>query len=60
MFNIDSIDPKTKTVNSLEGESLNYDLLVVVPPHRGAKIVEDSGLGDRGGWIPTDKHYSEG
>jgi len=56
MFNIDSIDPKTKTVNSLEGESLNYDLLVVVPPHRGAKIVEESGLGDRGGWIPTDKH----
>ena len=56
MFNIDSIDPKTKTVNSLEGESFEYDLLIAVPPHRGAKIVEESGLGDRGGWIPTDKH----
>ena len=56
MFNIETIDPKTKTVSSLEGESIQYDLLIVVPPHRGAKIVEDSGLGDRGGWIPTDKH----
>ena len=55
MFNIDSIDPKTKTVNSLEGESINYDLLIAVPPHSGAKVIEESGLGDRGGWIPTDK-----
>lgn len=56
LFNVDTIDPKTKTVNSLEGESIKYDLLIVVPPHKGTKIVEDSGLGDRGGWIPTDKH----
>jgi len=55
MFNIDSIDPKTKTVSSLEGESFEYDLLIAVPPHRGAKVIEESGLGDRGGWIPTDK-----
>ena len=55
LFNVESIDPKTKTVTSLEGESINYDLLIVVPPHKGTKIAEDSGLGDRGGWIPTDK-----
>ena len=45
MFNIDSIDPKTKTVSSLEGESFEYDLLIAVPPHRGAKVIEESGLG---------------
>ncbi len=22
----------------------------------GAKVIEDSGLGDRGGWIPTDRY----
>ncbi|HKZ47726.1 MAG TPA: FAD/NAD(P)-binding oxidoreductase [Thermoplasmata archaeon] len=55
-FNVESIDPEKRVVNSIEGESVPYDLLVMVPPHRGAKVVEDSGLGDRGGWLPTDKH----
>lgn len=56
MFNIESIDPEKKTVTSLEGESLRFDLLVMVPPHRGAEVVERSGLGVEGGWIPVDKH----
>ena len=55
-FNVLSIDPENRLVNSIEGESVPYDLLVMVPPHRGAKVVEESGLGDRGGWLPTDKH----
>jgi len=55
-FNVESIDTKGKVVASIEGESVPFDLLVMVPPHRGAKVVEDSGLGDRGGWLPTDKH----
>ncbi len=54
-FNAESVDPEKKVVNSIEGESIPYDLLIMVPPHRGAKVVEDSGLGDRGGWLPTDK-----
>ena len=55
-FNVESIDPMKKVVSSIEGESVPYDLLIMVPPHRGAKVVEESGLGDRGGWLPTDKH----
>lgn len=55
-FNVESVDPTTKTVTSIEGETVPYDLLIMIPPHRGAKVVEDSGLGDRGGWLPTDKH----
>lgn len=54
-FNVESIDTEKRVVNSIEGESVPYDLLIMVPPHRGAKVVEDSGLGDRGGWLPTDK-----
>ncbi len=54
-FNVESIDREKKTVNSIEGETAPYDLLIMVPPHRGAKVVEDSCLGDRGGWLPTDK-----
>jgi len=55
-FNVESVDPKTKVVNSLEGESLGYDLLVLVPPHRGQKVIEDSGLGDDRGWIHVDRN----
>jgi sulfide:quinone oxidoreductase len=55
-FNVESVDPIAKTVTSLEGETVNYDLLVLVPPHRGQKVIEDSGLGDERGWVPVDKN----
>ncbi len=54
-FNVDSVDPANRIVNSMEGETIQYDLLIMIPPHRGPKVIEDSGLGDRGGWLPTDK-----
>ena len=54
-FNVETIDPDRKVVQSLEGEELPYDLLILVPPHRGAKIVVDSGLAPGAGWLPTDR-----
>src|SRR5437762_9501947 len=51
-FNVETVDPIAKTVTSLEGETVEYDLLVLVPPHRGAKLIEESRLGDARGWIP--------
>ena len=54
-FNVEAIDPVRKVVLSLEGEELAYDLLVLVPPHKGAQVLMDSGLAPRpGGWLPTD------
>lgn len=56
-FNVDLVDPENRTVSSIEGEELPYDLLVLVPPHRGARVLVDSGLADApGGWVPTDSH----
>jgi sulfide:quinone oxidoreductase len=55
-FNVESVDPSARVVTSLEGEKTNYDLLVLVPPHRGQTMIDDSGLGDLGGWLPTDRH----
>jgi sulfide:quinone oxidoreductase len=55
-FNVESVDPIAKTVTSMEGETVEYDLLVLVPPHRGQKVIEDSKLGDERGWIPVDKN----
>src|SRR4029453_3926509 len=54
-FNTESIDPHARTITSLGGAPLASDLLVRVPPHRGAPIVVDAGLGDAQGWIPTDR-----
>jgi sulfide:quinone oxidoreductase len=55
-FNVEAIDPDRKVVQSLEGEELGYDLLILVPPHKGQQFLIDSGLApDPGGWLPTDR-----
>jgi sulfide:quinone oxidoreductase len=55
-FNVESVDPSAGVVESLEGEKTEYDLLVLVPPHRGQLVIDESCLGDPGGWLPTDRH----
>ena len=55
-FNVESVDPAKGTVSSIEGEEAEYDLLVLVPPHRGQSVIDASGLGDEGGWVPTDRN----
>jgi sulfide:quinone oxidoreductase len=55
-FNVEAIDPDRRVVQSLEGEELPYDLLILVPPHRGQQFLIDSGLAPApGGWLPTDR-----
>lgn len=56
-FNVEAIDPERKVVESLEGEELPYDLLILVPPHKGQQVLLDAGLAPApGGWLPTDRH----
>ncbi|MCJ7725306.1 MAG: NAD(P)/FAD-dependent oxidoreductase, partial [Acidimicrobiia bacterium] len=52
--NVEEVDPAGKRLFSLEGDTFTYDLAILVPPHRGSALIDDSGLGDSGGWIPTD------
>jgi sulfide:quinone oxidoreductase len=56
MFNLEDIDGEKKKLISLEGEEIKYDLAILIPPHKGADVIIESGLGDRGGWIPTDRY----
>ena len=58
-FNPEAVDTEKKIISSLEGEEIPYDLLVVIPPHRGARVIEESGLGDAQGWIATDRKTLE-
>ncbi|MCL4340623.1 MAG: NAD(P)/FAD-dependent oxidoreductase [Candidatus Thermoplasmatota archaeon] len=57
LFNVESIDGEKRTVNSLEGETVDYDLLVLVPPHKGQQVITDSGLADESGYIDVDRHH---
>ncbi len=54
-FNAESVDPAAHKMYSLEGDSVDYDLLIAVPPHRGANVIRNSGIGDDDGWIPADR-----
>lgn len=54
-FNADYVDPTARKIYSLEGEAFAYDLLIAIPPHQGARVVRVSEIGDRDGWIPTDR-----
>jgi sulfide:quinone oxidoreductase len=53
-FNTKEVDPQAKTITSEEGVTLEYDMLVTIPPHNGAQVITDSDLG-AGGWVPTEK-----
>ncbi|MBF0422378.1 MAG: NAD(P)/FAD-dependent oxidoreductase [Magnetococcales bacterium] len=52
-FNAESVDPNKKTITSMEGVTLEYDLLITIPPHSGMDLVDASNLG-KGGWATTD------
>lgn len=58
-FNAEVVNTEKRIISSLEGEDIPYDLLVLVPPHRGARVIEESGLGDAQGWIATDRNTLE-
>ncbi|MGC8505641.1 MAG: NAD(P)/FAD-dependent oxidoreductase, partial [Thermoplasmata archaeon] len=37
------------------GKRISFDMALLVPPHRGSRLVTDSKIGDPMGWIPTDR-----
>ncbi len=53
-FAIESVDGANKTIRSFEGGSVEYDLLVAIPPNLGPKVMEESGLSDAVGYALTD------
>jgi sulfide:quinone oxidoreductase len=54
-FNLQEVRPEEKLAVSLEGTELPYDLLVMIPPHRGAKFLQGHPLADTRGWVKTDR-----
>jgi sulfide:quinone oxidoreductase len=54
-FNVESVDPVARKIYSLEGETFDYDMLIAIPPHHGADVIVNSGIGDQDGYVPTDR-----
>ncbi len=55
-FNVDEVDTEEKVVYSVEGDDIDYDLLIMVPPHRGQEFLEEAGIAETGGWVKTDRY----
>ena len=36
-------------------DTVKYDLLAAIPPHRGPRIVREAGLANEAGWAPVDR-----
>ncbi len=53
-FSVASVDGARQRLRAWDGREVPYDVLIAIPPHRGAPIVPISGLGDVDGFIPTD------
>lgn len=55
-FDVDRIDPQTRTIYSIEGEEVRYDLPILIPPFVGADIAyEPAGVLDANRFVVTDK-----
>jgi sulfide:quinone oxidoreductase len=55
-FNAAEVDTDRKVLKSWDEREVPFDLLITIPTHMGAAFIQDSGLGDELGFIPTDKH----
>ena len=52
-FNTGEVDAAGRKLRSYDVREVPYDLLVSVPTHHGAAFVENSGLGNELGFVPT-------
>ena len=55
-FDISEVNTEKMEIASYEKGHEPFDILVIVPPNRGADIIDDSGLGNGAGYIDVDPH----
>ena len=51
-----SINYDQRKIQFASGDSVNYDLLALVPAHKAPQVILKSGLSDESGWIPVDRY----
>ncbi len=55
-FAAEKVDGDAKQLVAYDGRTIDYDMLITVPVHKGDAAIERSGLGDDLGFLPTDPH----
>jgi sulfide:quinone oxidoreductase len=50
----DHIDPKSKEIVTSDGDRIKYDILAVTPPFKPARVVAQSPLAGKDGWMEVD------
>jgi sulfide:quinone oxidoreductase len=54
-----SVDPDARELQFDGKPSVQYDLLVTIPPHRPPSLLRDAGLAGDSGWAPVDRQTLE-
>ncbi len=55
-FGTGEVDAEGHKLVAYDEQEIPYDLLVSIPVHTGAQFVEDSGMGNELGFVPTHPH----
>ncbi len=50
-----SIDKQNKQIHFEAHDSYNYDMLIVIPPHKGSPVLSKSGIANETGYVPVDR-----
>ncbi|MBM2814589.1 MAG: FAD-dependent pyridine nucleotide-disulfide oxidoreductase [Ignavibacteria bacterium] len=49
-----SVDNENRLLFFENKEPVNYDLLIIIPPHRSPAVLKESALANESGWLPVD------
>lgn len=52
-FELNEVNGKDKYIESIQGDKISYDMLVIIPTTIGDEVISDSGLDDGIGYVPT-------
>ncbi|NMW18348.1 MAG: NAD(P)/FAD-dependent oxidoreductase [Chlorobiaceae bacterium] len=52
-FELNAVNGKEKYIESVKGDKVSFDTLVIVPSTIGDKVISDSGMDDGIGYVPT-------
>ena len=53
-FQLKMVDVEKHELVDRNGKHSRFDLAIITPPHRGSKLIENSGIGDNMGWVQVD------
>ena len=53
-FQLKSVDVEKHELVDQSGKRSAFDLAIITPPHKGNKLIQNSGIGDKMGWVIVD------